>query len=177
MVSDIKTMQTLESIEKILLTNQKAIIKEWFDKTVQAYPSQTAHFLKSENNQFANPVGQLTQNGLEKIFDYLLHNQNNSDILHEWIDPIIRVRAIQNFSPSQAIGFMFILKDIVRNQIQKNVQISIDNMILFDQQIDKLALYCFDIYMTCKDKLNELKVNEFKRQSFRFIEKSNKRNE
>ncbi len=177
MVSDIKTMQTLESIEKILTTNQKAIIKEWFNKTVQAYPSQTAHFLKSENNQFANPVGQLTQNGLEKISDYLLQKQNNNDTLQEWIDPIIRVRAIQNFSPSQAIGFMFILKDIVRNQIKTDFQIPIDYIISFDQQIDKLALYCFDIYMACRDKLNELKVNEFKRQSFRLYEKSNKRNE
>jgi hypothetical protein len=42
----------------------------------------------------------------------------------------------------------------------------------FDSTIDDLALYAFDIYMKCREKIYELKANEAKNATFRLLQRA-----
>ncbi|MBW2602775.1 MAG: RsbRD N-terminal domain-containing protein [Deltaproteobacteria bacterium] len=157
-----------------LLTQRKtAIVKKWFTATIETYPSDTAKFLKSRKDPFANPVGRTIHQGLEALFNELLKETDHNVIL-SFLDPIIRIRAIQNFSPSQAISFIFFLKDVIRDNIKKeDFQAQLfSEQLLFESKIDELGLIAFNVYMQCREKIYELKANEMKDRTFRAFERA-----
>ena len=44
-------------LNNLLSQKKAAITKKWFALVIETYPSDTAKFLKSQKNPFANPVG------------------------------------------------------------------------------------------------------------------------
>jgi hypothetical protein len=161
------------SLNHLLAQRKTAIVKMWFTSTIKTYPPDTAKFLKNQKDPFANPVGRTIYHGLEGLFDELLKEMNHKSI-QSLIDPIIRIRAIQNFSPFQATSFIFFLKDAVRATIQKeNPEAALFNeLLLFESKIDELGLMAFDIYMKCREKIYEIKANEMKNRTFKAFKRA-----
>jgi hypothetical protein len=106
-------------------------------------------------------VGQTVFRGLEAIFDILLKGMD-TDTLSSFLDPIIRIRAVQNFTPSKAVSFIYFLKQIIRDNLAKELKdaaVSLE-LLNLESSIDDLALIAFDIYMECREKIYELKANQ-----------------
>ena len=161
------------SFNDLLAQRKTAILKRWFALVIGTYPSDTAKFLKSQKDPFANPVGRTISRGLEALFDELLKGMDYETIT-SFLDPIIRIRAVQNFSPSQAIGFIFSLKNVIRESLSKEIaeeQIAKD-LLLFELKIDELSLIAFNLYMQCREKIYKLKANEMKDRTFRAFERA-----
>ena len=161
------------SLNDLLAQRKTAILKRWFAMVIETYPSDTAKFLKSRKDPFANPVGRTISRGLEALFDELLKGMDYETIT-SFLDPIIRIRAVQNFSPSQAIGFIFFLKNVIRESLRKEIaeeQIAKD-LLLFELKIDELSLIAFNLYMQCREKIYKLKANEMKDRTFRAFERA-----
>jgi hypothetical protein len=161
------------SLNHLLAQRKTSIVKMWFASAIETYPPDTAKFLKSQKDPFANPVGRTIYQGLEGLFDELLKEMDH-ETLQSFLDPIIRIRAIQNFSPSQATGFIFFLKNAVRANIQKeNSEAKLfSELLLFESKIDELGLIAFNIYMKCREKICELKANEMKNRTFKAFKRA-----
>ncbi len=157
-----------------LLTKKSAILKKWFDAVADTYAADTAGFLKKQKAQFTNPVGYTLSEGLEGLFDALVKGVI-LDSVSTFLDSIIRIRAIQDFTPSEAVSFIFQLKKIVRQELGNEVvqqQRLIEELAAFDSSIDDLALYSFDIYIKCREKIYELKANEARNMTFRLLQQA-----
>lgn len=148
---------------KQLARKKKAIVKQWFNRLMATYPADTAQFLNSQKDPFANPVGQNALQSMEGILDHIL-TDFNPKTAKPIIDPIIRIRAIQDFTPSKAVRFVFDLKDIVRDiaGADQDARQSQRALAELDQRIDALGLLAFDIYMQCREKIYDLKANEMR---------------
>lgn len=153
-------------LESLLVRNKGAILDDWFRLFAETYPADSAQFLHRENDAFANPLGASARNGLEAVFDELLGG-GDPRALTDFLDPIIRIRAIQNFSPSQALGFVFFLKKSIRNVLSEDLSSPALQKVLcaFETKIDDLALLGFEIYMECREKIYQLKEKEVKNQA------------
>ena len=152
---------------KKLAQKKSAVVKAWFENLVNTYPIDTAQFLKNQSDPFANPVGQNSLQSLKDVFDLLLGGFELK-AAQPLIDPIIRMRAIQNFTPSQAVRFIFDLKKIIHDITAvdaKDAQGQKD-MHLLDNRIDRLGLLGFDIYMSCREKIYDLKANEMRDRTY-----------
>ncbi len=156
--------QTLKNIKK----RKNAITKRWFEMVVDTYPADTSRFLKSQKDPFANPVGGATIQGLDAMFDELFGNMDRETILTS-LDPIIRIRAIQDFSPSDATGFIFFLKEILRDYIKDQ---PLSEWLSLESKIDEIALMAFDIYLKCRETLFRIKANEEKNRTFSAFERA-----
>ncbi len=158
----------LMSLQKHLAQKKAAIIKRWFKRVMDSYPADTARFLGNESDPFANPVGQTTQRNLAALFD-LLGRTPDPSAAQAVLDPIIRIRAIQDFSPAQAIRFVFDLKDVIRDVLPGDAldRQTMEALTALDGRIDELGLMAFDIYMQCREKIYELKANEVKDRTFK----------
>ena len=110
-----------EALLSLIHKKRSAIIAKWFDSTVYAYAPDTAAFLKSQKDQFANPVGSSTRKGIETLLDQLLGDMHGEAIAAS-LDPIMRIRAVQSLSPAQATAFIFALKQILRDMFDKQLQ-------------------------------------------------------
>ena len=143
----------------LLEKKKEAVVKAWFEQVIQTYAPDTAMFYQNQKDGFANPVGSTTEHSLTKLFNALLDRQT-SESLADIIDPIIRIRAVQNFTPSQAAGFVFLLKPIVRNLFRKNQKkLEIDELLELESRIDGLALIGFDVFMACREQIYSMKTN------------------
>jgi hypothetical protein len=155
------------SLESLLAQRKKNIVRKWFDLVVETYPEDTLKFLKSQKDPFANPVGNTTIRGLRALFDELL-SEMNYETVTTFLDPIIRIRAVQDFSPSQATGFVLSLKKIIRENIENEIYENqmINNLLQLESKIDELSLIAFNIYMKCREKIYQLKANEAGKRTF-----------
>jgi len=161
------------NLTKLLEKNKSSIIKEWFELVITTYPSDTSRFLKSSKNPFSNPVGNTTFKGLEALYDELLGGMDHT-VMTDALDPIIRIRAIQDFTPSQATGFIIAVKKITRKEILKNFKDrqAMNEILQFESKIDELSLIAFNLYMKCREKIYEIKANEEKNRTFKAFERA-----
>jgi hypothetical protein len=160
-------------LEKILALKKSAITKKWFDLTAQTYAPDTAEFLKNKKDQFANPVGGTMLTGLKGLLDQLIHSMD-PEMITCHLDPIIRIRAVQYFTPSQATAFILSLKKVLRQHLSKELRdrsIAAE-LIAFESKIDQLCLMAFDIYMQCREKIYQISANETRNRTFRAFERA-----
>jgi RsbRD-like negative regulator of sigma factor len=146
-------------LKKLLEKKKSVIIKDWFEAVASSYAPDTADFFKRQKDPFANPVGSTIYDGLNKLFDELLLQMNHEEI-KSCLDPLIRIRAVQDFSPSEATTFILSLKKVILTTLKKelrDVQI-LKEFLQFESKIDTLSLIAFDIYVECREKIYELKV-------------------
>jgi len=162
------------SLEKLLSDKRSTIIKKWRELLIGSYPIDAQRFLKKEKNRFSNPVGQTIAEDVEILYDELTVG-NNTDKISSSLDNIIRIRAIQDFKPSQAVGFVLQLKKLIQNELGADSRESgIQNALeVLEERIDNAALLAFDIYSQCRQKLYEIRVNETKNQVGRLLERAN----
>jgi hypothetical protein len=161
-------------LENFLAQKKSAIIHDWFERVIETYPPDTSKFLKSQKDPFANPVGRTVLRGLEALFDELLAGMN-PEVVSSFLDPVIRIRAVQNFSPSQAVAFIFSLKKVIRGHLGDvpDDKGNAGDLSGLETRIDDLSLMAFDIYMECREKLYELKANEVRNRTIKALEKAN----
>jgi len=151
-------------IEQLAL-QKVAIVNKWFARVADTYPAETARFLRRQKDPFANPVGQTTHQSLNILIG-LLSNELDAAAAHAALDPILRIRAIQDFTPAKATRFVFDLKNILREAIPADHQ-TYNEMTSIERRIDELALIAFDIYMQCREKIYDLKANEMKERTYK----------
>lgn len=162
------------NLNDLLLEKRSEILKKWFDLIIETYPQETAVFLKSQKNQFNNPVGHAILEGIEEIFTEVL-GEPDPEKVAVYLDNIIRIRAIQEFSPSKALSFLFLLKKVIRAEV---INVTHEYHILealsvIESRIDDLVNISFDIYMQCREKIYELKANEVRNWTYRLLQNTN----
>lgn len=154
-------------LDQFLEQHKAAIVKTWFDHVTQSYAPDTAQFYKLQKDQFANPVGTTLEKSLTAIFEELCGEMNQKAVT-AYLDPIIRIRAVQDFSPSKAVAFVHDLKGIIRKESRRDHQDLqfVRELLAFELKIDRLGLMAFDIYSSCREKINQLKLSLEKNQVY-----------
>jgi len=153
-------------LERFLSEKRDAILERWLQLILESYPAQTSGFLKQESDRFANPIGYTISQEIEALYEELLHGMN-SDKLAASLDNIIRIRSVQDFSPSQVIAFTFLLKRAIKEELASEIgeKQVFEELLNFGSRIDELVLLALDIYMKCREKVYEIRVNEVKAET------------
>ncbi|MDR3540398.1 MAG: RsbRD N-terminal domain-containing protein [Desulfosporosinus sp.] len=161
-------------LKDLLEEKKSTILTKWFDAIIETYPPDTSNFLKNKKDRFANPMGHIFTQGIEKILEALIE-EGDLALGLPFLDDIIKVRAVQDFTPSKAMSFIFALKNVVRKELEKEIRQSqlSDALLAFELRIDDLALLAFDKYLKCREQIYKLKTDELKRTSFTFLKKAN----
>jgi len=161
------------NLETILTQKGPTILSKWLKRLLETYPSDAQRFLKKQKDHFANPVGTTLKTEGENLYKEVLGGMD-PERLSLFLDRMIRIRAVQDFTPSQAISFVFFLKVIMREEIGKEVREPrlLDEWMIFESRFDELALLAFDIYMRCRERIYEIRANEAKNQVSRLLLKA-----
>ena len=163
--------------ENLLLQNKTTILKRWFDLILETYPADTVTLMRKEQNQFKNPVGATFSREIETLFKQLCEGVQNGQCRAS-VDAILKIRSVQDFSPSKAVGFIFQLKKAIEETLRSEIcrEQNIEAWRAFQSKIDALALQAFDAYMNCREKICEIRVNQAKAEkemALRMMERLN----
>jgi len=161
-------------LENFLIERKGSILPLWRDSLFDVYPPGSHGFLKDKKGRFTNPVGYTLSTELERLFGEIVKEDLTSEARSS-LESILKIRAVQDLKPSEALQFILDLKGIVRREVNTkgSSQISSEDLRGFELKIDKICLEAFDIYNRCKQKIYELRVKEVKRQVSRLMERAN----
>jgi hypothetical protein len=94
------------------------------------------------------------------------------------LEEIVKIRSIQDFTPAQALSFVFSLKQVIREELKGELDAArLAELVQFEAQIDQLALFAFDVYVKCRERLYEIRVSEVKRSVSGLMRRLNREEE
>jgi hypothetical protein len=110
---------------------------------------------------------------LARLVDELIVWQS-PDRICEALSDIIKIRAVQDFTPGKALAFVFSFKKIVRERFEREVHDRRlhDELSLFDSRVDNLSLLAFDIFVKQREQIYAMRVEEFKNRHHMLFRKA-----
>ncbi|HHY95194.1 MAG TPA: hypothetical protein GX513_09325, partial [Firmicutes bacterium] len=96
--------------------------------------------------------------------------------LRDALDSVIRIRATQAFPPSQAVAFVLRLKTLVREEADRHLPGDLPHrrqLAQWEAMVDALTLLAFDTYTQCREKMQEVRINELRNRTYRLLLKAN----
>ncbi len=149
-----------------LQARREELAEAWCDAIFQTYPLDTVGFLRKKADSFQNPISERTRRATRVLVDLLLGEGLDSDKVQEPLDQLVRVRAVQEFTATQAAGIIFLLKPLARRYAKEfgGGESTLWDLLQFESKIDSLALLAFETYCACKEQVTKLQVDEVKRR-------------
>ena len=141
---------------KLLKQRKAAVLRRWTGLVFDTYPSDSAVILKSEGDRFANPVGYCVQHNLGVVLDGLASDAG-LETLFPNLEEVIKVRAVQDFTPEVAVSFMVLLKKAIASELGRD---RVGELKQLEEKIDVLSNACSSIYADCRMRIDRIKANE-----------------
>jgi len=163
------------TISDLLSKNRSAILKRWFDLIVETYPSDAATLMKKNRDAFTNPVGSTILREIEFLFSGLCEGCDPKKMSGP-LDSILKIRSVQDFSPSKAVEFVFLLKNAIGEVLKGDIEKegAMEEWQTLKSKIDHMALQAFDIYVDCREKIYEIRAKQTraeKEMAFKMMER------
>jgi hypothetical protein len=156
---------------KDLLERKRAHIEEeFFNRIASSYPEETASFLAKKCDPFLNPVGATIKQATTAIVDGLLDELPVNKIAPS-IEQIVKIRAVQDFTASEAVSFLLFLKEVIRDELQPEsadpgLNAALDHL---TRRLDGLMLIAFDSYVACRDRIKEIQIRAAQKERDRLL--------
>ncbi len=137
------------------------IVDRWVEYTLATY--QSSGFFIKERDIFANPVGGNIREALKKLFPLLIKGADVQECIPS-LEQIMKIRSIQDFSPSQAVAPLNAVKHITREILAADKERChlLPELYDFEFAVDLAVLMAFDIYMGCRERLYQTRIQEIK---------------
>ena len=132
------------------------MLDRWLACALQCHSEETARFLGAEKDPFRNPVGHTLRENLAVLLEQV-QGKMEPESAQAALENIVRVRAVQELTPSQALQFIFQLRPILRQSLPDAKDEALD------ARIDQLALWAFDEYTRCRERIADLRISESRR--------------
>jgi len=156
-------------LHRFLQEHRDNIQERWLDLVFSGFPAKGHEFLRSEANQFHNPIGHTLRAETAVILQGLIDGIA-PETLAPSLERVVKIRAVQDCLPSEATAFVFQLKAAIRSAISDTGQ-SFDDLPSLEQTIDRLACDAFDHYMMCKQKIFEIGARAEKMKVAKLLER------
>ena len=98
-----------------------------------------------------------------------------TDCLTTKMDNFVRIRSVQDFSPSRAVDIMYNFKQAIKEKCSGEIAEAVSEWLDLEKQIDMLTFMAFDLFMRCREQINQIRVNEIKKQSAMLFEKAQRK--
>ena len=135
---------------------ESEILEKWIEKLANSHPQNAATLRAPKPDPFRNPVGYAIRMSLEQIWEQLQGGMDR-DAIDSALDTVLRIRTVQDISPSEAVGFVIPLRWILRQAP------GTFDLALLENRIDQLMQAAFDKYTQCRDQLRAVHLHETER--------------
>ena len=161
------------TFESELAQRKAELAEKWADLVLKTYPKETQKVWGRQKDRFQNPVGAAIIEATRDLFDHMLE-WKDAEAMAQSLDKLIRIRSVQDFSPSQAINFVFLLKKLLRDEFFNDLKAQgrLDELLRFEAKVDNLAMMSFDIYTKSREIIYRLRVDEVKRSQSSLLRKA-----
>lgn len=153
------------SLRELLIERQAAISGRWLDAVLAEYGEVTAARWRQERDRFANPIGFALSDGLPELLASIASDGQPGERALLALEGIVRVRSIQEMAPSRAVGFVYLLRRAIRDELEAELAggAHAADLSEVDARIERLALVAFDTYVSLREHMFRLRQEELRR--------------
>ncbi len=130
--------------------------------------------MEKQNTLIVDALGDSLAKGIEGLFDALLQGVIPEDT-SRFLDGMIRIRAVSDFSASQSVEFVIAVKNAVGKELGREFlqdpQWS-EELAAWETVVDDMVLFAFDRYVQHREAVLELKAEEEKEKTLRLLRKA-----
>lgn len=154
------------TLSELMIQRQSALCGRWLDVLLADYGEETAVKWRRERDPFANPVGHTFRTGAPKLIEVVSSDgEFDEAAAAAALEPIVKIRSIQDLAPSRAVSFVYMLRGVIRDEFATELGQGARRaeLALIERRIERLALLAFDVYVRCRDQVYRLRQDELKR--------------
>ena len=161
-------------LEQRIAERSEELAQKWADLILGTYPPQTQAVWKQNRERFSNPVGHAILTSTAELIPLLL-SWNDADAVGRALTQLVKIRAVQDFTPSQALSFVFLFKKLLRQEFMRELSErgALEELLAFETRVDNLAVIAFDIYVAARDQVQRMRVDEVKRAHVNIVRRAN----
>ena len=153
-------------LAKILEPHRNELISSWIGEVFATYPEQSRPFLKGNADPFTNPMGGMVREAAETLITALAGQEIDVALVKNALERFIKIRAVQSFTASQAVGVIYLLKPLLRKHLLPEMQkgSALTEYLELESRVDSLALLAFDMYAKDRETVAEIRIKEIRDQ-------------
>lgn len=157
-----------------MAARSEELAQKWADLVLGTYPAETQAVWRKNRDQFTNPVGHNILKSTTELIPLLL-TWNDAEAVARSLDTMVKIRAVQDLSPGQALSFVFLLKKLLRQEFTAELSAKgeLEELLRFETRVDNLAIIAFDLYVAARDQLARMRVEEVKRAHTNIVRRAN----
>jgi hypothetical protein len=138
-----------------------SIVDAWFLKSIEIYSPAVRDTLIRTTDRFRNPMAFNLRQSLKTLVNQVA-GQMNPEAVNKALDGIVRLRAVQECSQSEAVSFVARLEEVIREQ---HAETLFPNL---KQHIGQLTERALLQYNSCREEI--LRVRYRSEQRLRTLE-------
>jgi hypothetical protein len=159
-------------LPEILRERREALADRWHELVLMSYPAEAVSFLRQEKDGFRNPVGATIRQAIGELASALAAGATASSAAAP-LDALVRMRAVQGFSPSRTVGFVFLFRRALSDVLGKDLTgVGAGELLELDVRLDEMALQAWDRYASCRDKVSELRAREATARTYALLKRA-----
>jgi hypothetical protein len=142
------------------------IIRLWTDAVYTASPFDTKGLLRTVTDPFGNPGAGMIREAAEALCGAVAGEETTVADVKAALERFVKLRAVQQSTPSRAMGIFYLLKPIMRERLLPRCTTSedVNDYLTAESRLDSLFLLAFDMYMSARETLAESRVREIRDQ-------------
>jgi hypothetical protein len=159
-------------LPEILREKREALADRWRELVLESYPPQAVAFFRQEKDGFRNPVGATIRQAIDELTGVLIAG-GGTEGASAALDALVRMRAVQNFSPGQAVGFVFLFRRALADVLGDGLSaVGAGELLELSDRLDEMALGAWDRYAACRDKMSELRAREATARTYALLKRA-----
>ena len=153
------------TLREILIERRALLSERWLDAVLAEYGSQTAARWRRERDPFANPIGHVLGTSLPRLLEAVAGDGEPAPDALAALEDVVRIRCVQDLTPSRAVRFVYLLRDVVRRELAAELAGGAhgEELAAVERRVERLALTAFDVYARCRERIFQLRQEELKR--------------
>jgi len=162
-----------EELVKYLENKKDFILKKWKSVFWDSFGEEAKRFFTKEVDRFQNPFGYRIDETFEGLIG-VLFGDFKWDEAEYYLRRLVQLRAVQETIPSRALNMFLQLKGIIRKEMGEEIlkKFGIEEFLKIEDRINAFMLKSFDFFMDYREKLNQLRYDEWKRAHFLLLKRA-----
>ena len=163
-------------ISAFCTSKREKLVGLWIDRFFASYPIDSTGFMRTRRDRFANPVGETTRNAAAVLYDAVIGNDAEPEAVKTALHDLIWIRAVQDMMPSQAVGAIVLLKDILRKEVlteclkpEHSSSGALRAYLDMESRIDTLCLMALNMYAEARERVYRVRIEDVKQSQSQVI--------
>lgn len=156
----------------LFATHKESVVEAWIEAVFSTYALETTGFLRTKSDPFTNPVASMTREAAGIVYDAVAGMDVDPAVVKKALDRFVKLRAVQDFTPSQSLGVFLLLKPILRKIVLPTCAGSdalFDYYLEAESRLDSVLLLAFDMYVADREVIAESRIAEIRNQHAQLV--------